>query len=79
MELVLMPKFFFFAIWFQLTVIIMYRGTVYGDIAIDMAKQLKVWEFYREDTQLATKLLLPCIGSWVIMWFFLGVRIPINF
>ena len=78
MELVFMPKFLFFAVWLQLTFIIMYRGAMYGDAAHDLQKNLKVWEFYREDTRPATKLLLPCIASWVIMWFFLTTRIPLG-
>ena len=62
------PQIFFFLIWAQLTLIILFRGAIYGDIARDMPTELRVWQFYREDTSIATRLLLPCVVSWIIMW-----------
>lgn len=69
MDIILTPRIYMLVIWFFLTMFIMFRGAVHGDISRDISKNLKVWEFYRKDTSIATKLLLPSLAVWIIMWF----------
>ena len=78
MELVFMPQWFFFAIWLQLTFYVFYRGAIHGDVAHDMPKQLKVWEFWEDHTRPATKVIVFVIISWIMMWPFLGDRISLG-
>jgi hypothetical protein len=68
-ELIISPRIFMLAVWAQLVIIIFFRGAIYGDLAKDMPKQLKVWEFYRADTSMATRLLVPAVAVWILMWF----------